>query len=184
MRKLIISTSLFLISIAGFAAVHYRNTTPLKPDSVEPTASADHWHIKGALSEACTCKVPCTCNFGEGPSPHSYCYVVYAYEIREGHFNGIKLDGLRFGATDAANGKALYLDARASDGQRSALEALARKVMKVSGEHAGRDKLLGIKSVQIKQEYDDRHDLLDLGGAGASRLTTSWVKTKRSRWSS
>ena len=42
------------------------------------------WKIAGALSEACTCSVPCTCNFGEGPSPHSYCYPFYSYEIRKG----------------------------------------------------------------------------------------------------
>ena len=175
-RKLIVSASLFLMSIASFAAIHYRATTLIKPISIAPTPPADHWHIKGALSEACTCNVPCTCNFGEGPSPHSYCYVVYAYEIREGHFNGIKLDGLRFGATEGAKGKVIYLDARVSEEQRGALDALARKVMKVSGEHAGGDKLLGIKYVQIKQEYDDRHDLLDMGGAGSFK--TNYIMGK------
>ena len=176
-RKLIVATSVGLMSIVAVAAVHFR-TAPIKTDSRESTATADHWHIKGALSEACTCNVPCTCNFGEAPSPHSYCYVVYAYEIREGHFNGITLDGLRFGATENAKGKGIYLDARASEKQRSALEALARKVMKVSGEHAGGDKLLGIKYVQIKQEYDDRHDLLDLGGAGSFKTNYIMGKDK------
>ena len=177
-RKLIVSTSLVLISIAGFAAVKYRTAILTKPDSVDAKASVDHWHIKGALSEACTCSVPCTCNFGEGPSPHSYCYVVYAYEIREGNFNGITLDGLRFGATEGAKGSAIYLDARASTEQRGALEAVARKVMKVSGEHMGSDKLLGIKYVQIKQEYDDRHDSLDLGGAGSFKTNYIMGKDK------
>ncbi|HEY6402533.1 MAG TPA: DUF1326 domain-containing protein, partial [Blastocatellia bacterium] len=51
----------------------------------------DPWHISGALSEACTCSVPCTCNFGEGPSPHNYCHAVYAYGIKEGRYNGVKL---------------------------------------------------------------------------------------------
>lgn len=177
-RKLIVTASLFLISIAGFAAVHYRKITLPQPGALQPAAPADQWHIKGALSEACTCNVPCSCNFGEGPSPHSYCYVVYAYEIREGDFNGTKLDGLRFGAAEGAKGKAIYLDARANNEQRPALEALARKIMKVNGEHIGGDKLLGIKYVEIKQEYDDRHDMLDLGGAGSFKTKYIMGKDK------
>src|SRR5215472_12305137 len=66
----------------------------------QPPKTGDHWQIKGSLSEACTCSVPCTCNFGEGPSPHSYCYAVFSYEIKEGSFGGVKLDGLRFGGID------------------------------------------------------------------------------------
>src|SRR5262249_44468250 len=97
-----------------------------------PPLTSDHWQIKGALSEACTCSVPCTCNFGEGPSPHPYCYAVYSYEIREGNFNGVKLDGLRFGGMETAKGNAMYLDSRAQGDQRSALEALARKVLPVT----------------------------------------------------
>jgi hypothetical protein len=85
---------------------------------------------------------------------------------------------LRFGATEGAKGKAIYLDARASNEKRSALEALARKVMKVNGDRAGDDKLLGIHYVQIKQEYDDRHDLLDLGGAGSFKTNYIMGKDK------
>src|SRR5262249_59511557 len=99
-----------------------------------PPLTSDHWQIKGALSEACTCSVPCTCNFGEGPSPHPYCYAVYSYEIREGSFNGIKLDGLRIGGMETAKGNAMYLDARARDDQRPALEAVARRVLRVDGD--------------------------------------------------
>src|SRR5262245_27224323 len=132
-----------------------------------PSGTADHWQIKGALSEACTCNVPCTCNFGEGPSPHPYCYAAYSYEIREGNFNGIKLHGLRFGGMETAKGNAMYLDARAEGDRRSALEAVARKVMRVSGDRMGRGKFLGVKYVDIKQQYDDRHDSLDIGGAGS-----------------
>lgn len=127
----------------------------------------DPWHINGALSEACTCNVPCTCNFGEGPSPHNYCHAVYAYGIKEGNYNGVKLDGLKFGGMETAKGNALYLDASASDEQRKALEAVARKVTRVSGERMGGASLLGIKWTQIKQQFDDRQDMLDIGGFGA-----------------
>lgn len=177
-RKLIASTAVVLFSIAVIAAVQYRTIPVIKTDPEEAAAPVDHWSIKGALSEACTCSVPCTCNFGEGPSPHSYCYVVYAYEIKEGHFNGTRLDGLRFGAVEGAKGKGIYLDARANTEQRGALEALARKVMNVHGEYVGHNRLLGIKWVQIKQDYDDRHDSLDLGGAGSFKTNYIMGKDK------
>ena len=177
-RKLILTLSVLALSITAYTAALYRKTTGTKAERGVAIAAADRWHIKGALSEACTCNVPCSCNFGEGPSPHSYCHVVYAYDIREGHFNGTRLDGLRFGAIEGASGKGIYLDVRATNEQRSALEALARKVMRVNGDRVGNNKLLGIKWVQIKQEYDDRHDQLDLGGAGSFKTNFIMGKDK------
>src|SRR5262249_2892002 len=133
----------------------------------QPPEAGDRWQIKGALSEACTCSVPCTCNFGEGPSPHEYCYAVYSYEIREGHFNDTKLDGLRFAGTDTATGGVLYLDAKAQGERRTALETVARRVMRITHDRMGHHKLLGIKVADIKQQYDGRHDSLDIAGAGS-----------------
>lgn len=130
-------------------------------------AAKDQWRIKGTLSEACTCAVPCTCNFGEGPSPHHYCYAVYSYEIREGNYNGIKLDGLRFGAIDAEKGNSVYLDERATAEQRPALEAVARRVLRISGERMGHSQLLGIRYVNVKQQYDGKQAMVDLGGFGS-----------------
>src|SRR5205823_10964258 len=40
------------------------------------TTGGEHWEISGDLTEACTCAVPCTCNFGRGPSPRHYCYAL------------------------------------------------------------------------------------------------------------
>jgi hypothetical protein len=154
-QRILIYGSLCLAILGGLILTQYRTT-----------AADDHWRIRGALSEACTCSVPCTCNFGQGPSPHSYCHVVYAYGIKEGNFNQVKLDGLKLGAMETAKGNAMYLDASASPDQRKALEAIARQVMRVSNGRMGGASFLGIKWVQIKQEYDDRQDMLDLGGFG------------------
>src|SRR5215467_2539488 len=161
-NKRLISFTVRLVVAASFIGVQYRITASeaiTKPD--------ERWHIKGALSEACTCNVPCTCNFGQGPSPHSYCYSVFSYEIKEGTFGDVKLDGLRFGGIDGAKGNTLCLDAWADGKQRDALEAVARKVMRVDGDRMGRRKLLGVQYVKIEQQYDDRHDKLDIGGAGS-----------------
>lgn len=166
LKRVSIFTTLSLAAVAGLIVLQYRTTASER--TIEP---ADRWHLTGALSEACTCNVPCTCNFGEGPSPHTYCYVTYSYEIREGHFNGVKLDGFRFGGMETANGNAMYLDARAEGEQRKALEAVARKAMRVHGDRMGGGKFLGLNYVQIKQQYDDRTDMLDLGGLGGFKTT-------------
>jgi len=130
-------------------------------------SSSDRWHIKGALSEACTCNVPCTCNFGESPSPHKYCYAVWSYEIKEGDFNGIKLDGLKFGGANGKRGMVVYIDSSADERQRKALEAIAAKVMNAR-EHASEGiKPLGIKYVAIKQQYDDKQSMVEIGGGVA-----------------
>jgi hypothetical protein len=155
-ERILIYGSLCLVIFGGLILARHRTS-----------AADDQWRIRGALSEACTCSVPCTCNFGQGPSPHSYCHVVYAYEIKEGNFKGIKLDGLKIGAMETAKGNAMYLDASASPDQRKALEVIARQMMRVSNDRMGGARFLGLKWVPIKQEYDDRQDLLDLGGFGS-----------------
>jgi len=162
LSKLLIAMLLLSGVLATFIAEGRRATA-----FDQPPKTGDHWQIKGSLSEACTCSVPCTCNFGEAPSPHSYCYAVYSYEIKEGTFNGIKLDGLRIGGMETAKGNAMYLDARARDDQRAALETIARQVLRVTGDRMGHGKFLGLKYVDIKQQHDDRHDALEIVGAGS-----------------
>jgi hypothetical protein len=82
------------------------------------------WHIKGQLSEACTCSVPCTCNFGEPPSPHQYCYTMWSYWVREGNWEQIKLSDVRIGGVDGPGGILALLDARAEPSQHPAMENL------------------------------------------------------------
>lgn len=128
------------------------------------------WIIEGALTEACTCAVPCTCNFGEGPSPHDYCYALFSYDIRKGRFNDVTLDGLHFGATDLKSGRTIFIDERANELQREALRIIAaRVILRAKPENAeARAKELA-KSVRyslIKQEYDDRRNHLTVNGVG------------------
>src|SRR6266536_1316888 len=61
----------------------------------DATKAGEHWEIAGDLTEACTCAVPCTCNFGEGPSRHHYCYALFSLDIHHGHYGNLNLDGLR-----------------------------------------------------------------------------------------
>src|SRR6266852_4682961 len=94
-------------------------------------SSSQKWHIKGSLSDACSCAVPCTCMFGRGPSPHHYCYDMDSYKIEQGNFNDIQLDGLKFVIAHAKYGSTLYLDKNASPVQRVALMQIANKVVRL-----------------------------------------------------
>lgn len=140
--------------------------------------SSDHdansaWHIKGSLSEACSCAVPCTCNFGELPSPHPYCYSMYSYKIDKGRFGGVFLDGLKFGSMDARYGRTLYIDEHASDAQRAALASIAEPLLGLKDSsrfYPGQSMAhIGTRYVEIVQESDSHGNHLKLGGDGEFR---------------
>jgi hypothetical protein len=132
--------------------------------------AANSWKITGALTEACTCSVPCSCNFGEGPSPHSYCYPFYSFDIRKGNYGDVSLDGLRFGSADLKSGRHIFIDERADARQREALQRIAARVIehasaedteKVAKEIAGK-----ARYAAIEQSYDDRRNHLKVAGIG------------------
>src|SRR5262245_4865685 len=85
---------------------------------------AADWHIAGNFVESCSCAVPCTCNFGESPSPYSWCYALFSIDIKEGHYNDVKLDGLKFGGAMGQKGIVMYIDEKADAQQFTALKAI------------------------------------------------------------
>jgi len=135
-------------------------------------SSNQKWHIKGSLSDACSCAVPCTCMFGRGPSPHHYCYDMDSYKIEQGNFNDIQLDGLKFGIAHAKYGSTLYLDKNASPVQRVALMQIANKVLRLkdgiypAGKSAPR---IVARDVEITQEYDNHGNHVEFGEDGEFR---------------
>lgn len=138
--------------------------------SSEAPPAGQAWTIRGALTEACTCSVPCTCNFGQGPSPHAYCYPLYSYDIRQGKYADVPLDGLRFGATDLKGGRTIFIDERATERQREALRVIAARVIeRLSVEEAekrAREVDPDVRFTAIKQEYDERRNRLEVAGVG------------------
>ncbi|HKR01686.1 MAG TPA: DUF1326 domain-containing protein [Pyrinomonadaceae bacterium] len=134
------------------------------------SASAKSWKITGALSEACTCAVPCSCNFGEGPSPHSYCYPFYSYHIRKGSYGDVVLDDLHFGSADLRGGRHMFMDERANERQREALRIImARVIERVPAEESEKKAVEladEIRYVGVEQEYDNRSNLLKVAGVG------------------
>lgn len=136
----------------------------------EMAAAKNGWAIRGALTEACTCAVPCSCNFGQGPSPHSYCWPFYSYHIREGHYQDIKLDGLHFGSADLSGGRTMFIDERATEQQRAALRIIiARLIIRVPAEEAeakAKEIEPRISYTAVKQDYDERSNHLEVAGLG------------------
>ena len=86
------------------------------------------WRIKGREFGNCNCSYGCPCQFNAPPT-HGNCHAAVGYQIDEGHFGGVRLDGLRAaalytwpGAVHEGDGTMqLVVDERADAGQRDAL---------------------------------------------------------------
>lgn len=90
------------------------------------SASTSQWEVQGEMSEACTCQVPCTCNFGQGPSPHHYCWSLASFHIEKGHYGTVSLDGLHLARAHGNRSTVWYIDDNATAGQAAALRSLVR----------------------------------------------------------
>jgi hypothetical protein len=86
------------------------------------------WKIKAKRLVSCNCDLGCPCEFMGLPT-HGHCQGIEALEIVEGHFEDVRLDGLRVAGVyrwpgPVHEGKGVYLpvvDPRASEEQQEAL---------------------------------------------------------------
>jgi len=86
------------------------------------------WEIKGRAFGNCNCSYGCPCQFNALPTDGT-CRAAVGYQIDEGHFGDVKLDGVRMaglyswpGAVHEGNGTMqLIVDESASPAQRQAL---------------------------------------------------------------
>jgi hypothetical protein len=89
------------------------------------------WTIKGRELANCNCAYGCPCQFNALPT-NGNCEAIVGFQIDEGHFGDIRLDGLRAagvyywpGAVHEGNGKMqLIVDESATEEQRNALLAI------------------------------------------------------------
>jgi hypothetical protein len=89
------------------------------------------WEIKAREFGNCNCDYGCPCQFNALPT-HGNCQAVVGYDISEGHFGDVQLDGLRAvyvgkwpGAVHEGNGAMqVIIDERADDAQREALRKI------------------------------------------------------------
>ena len=119
-----------------------------------------HWRLRGDLTEACTCRVPCTCNFHEDPSPNHFCWAMWALDIKKGHYGHVRLDGLHLAAAHADASVVWYIDKNASPQQFAALKAVAEHL------NYHRDLPEFFESAEIKQEVTDKGNYLEVSGHG------------------
>ena len=108
--------------------------------------------------EACTCAVPCTCNFGDGPSPHHYCYALFSLDIEKGHYGALILDGLRLAGAHGKNGEVWYLDDRATPEQSQALKLIAAHIRTRKNSY--------FESAHIVQEVGEKGNRVEIGDKG------------------
>ena len=102
------------------------------------TATQTPWHISGEEAASCNCIWACPCQFNAEPS-NGDCRALITWEIRDGHFGDIALDGVRFafivswpGPIYKGNGtRQLVIDESATGEQREAIKAME------SGVHGG-----------------------------------------------
>jgi hypothetical protein len=120
----------------------------------------EHWEMSGLLSEACSCSVPCTCNFGQGPSPHHYCWAMFSLDIDHGHYGDVVLDGLHLVGAHGRKSKVWYIDERATPRQFAALKAITLDI-----DWHSRSPVYWEKA-QITQQIGDKNQEVQVAGHG------------------
>jgi hypothetical protein len=94
-------------------------------------APTNAWRVKGQVIVTCNCDYGCPCNVNARPT-HGHCEGGWTWQIEEGLYGDLRLDGLHAGlyadwpkAIHEGDGVAMYLiDERADQAQRAALRTL------------------------------------------------------------
>lgn len=95
-------------------------------------AEVPRWHVTGDWFDTCSCTIPCPCTFAQPPTNDS-CEGILAWNIRNGNYGEVRLDGLSVMAVGAFKGgniwegqtkltMAMFVDERADQPQREALQ--------------------------------------------------------------
>src|SRR5260221_1429281 len=137
------------------------------------------WQIAGDYFENCNCDVVCPCLFSPNAPLTSVptagaCEVAFGFHVDRGDYGGVTLDGLNValiartpGAMAEGNWTvALYLDERADEQQRQALQAIfTGQAGGIMGEFVPLiGNLLGIKFTPITFQKDGMRRSLEIPG--------------------
>lgn len=106
--------------------------------SLERAEAKPKWEVEGHYAEACQCNVPCPCNFAQKPT-YGNCDNTSIFQIDRGRYEEVPLDGLTVIVVGSSpEGERwvdtvgnltfvrYYVDERASEEQRAALEEIGR----------------------------------------------------------
>ncbi|MBI4445398.1 MAG: DUF1326 domain-containing protein [Acidobacteria bacterium] len=86
-KSLSASKTLVLVVILGAHLITYGQMSG-------SGSSADNWHIKAHIDEACSCPLFCPCYFNTEPA-NDYCNFNNVYTIEKGHVGNVRLDGMK-----------------------------------------------------------------------------------------
>ena len=81
LKSVVVVVGLVTVAV-GMGAFAARSATP-----------ESEWAFKGSWSDTCSCKVPCPCFFGSGPT-EAFCEGSSLFEVEKGHYGGVEIDGL------------------------------------------------------------------------------------------
>jgi hypothetical protein len=140
------------------------------------------WRIKGQHAGSCNCVWACPCQFNALPDKGN-CEAFLAWEIEEGNYGDVSLDGVRFGFAihwpraihEGKGTRQFVVGEGASDEQREALEAMA------SGEQGGTyfeifastlsdDRDPVVAPIELDVDREARRATFSIGGLGEARV--------------
>ena len=124
-------------------------------------AEKTSYYLKGFSVGGCSCDWGCPCNF-EAPPTRGFCEGGGMWHIEQGHYGGVKLDGLRIGLS-AQSPAAIHLgnvtlvilvDERADARQRQAIEMMVPTTPPFSIFHSLASAFLGFHYVPIEMQLN------------------------------
>jgi hypothetical protein len=78
-----------VVIVAGLVAV----AVGMGAFAARSATTESEWALKGSWSDTCSCKVSCPCFFGSEPT-EAFCEGSSLFEVEEGHYGGVEIDGL------------------------------------------------------------------------------------------
>jgi hypothetical protein len=91
------------------------------------------WRLRGAWFDACKCTIPCPCSWAQPPT-YGECDGLLLWHVSEGSYGDTRLDGLNVAMLVSFVGNvwaehsdayaAVFIDERAAEGQRIALQMI------------------------------------------------------------
>jgi hypothetical protein len=145
------------------------------------------WYLRGSYLESCNCDPICPCRRIDGVpggrSTHGVCVGILTWEVTEGESDGVDLTGLRVALalrySDDEPGSPwtwiLYLDARATDAQREALESIFTGRLDGDAESHfpwvwKASELVAVRSVEIDVDHTRRRQWLRVRDHASVRI--------------
>lgn len=166
-------TPLFSAATAAVLTLCGALQSSIAADTAKTEAKKPSWNVSGELEEACSCNAPCPCWFKSVPSRMT-CDGAQVVFIKKGSHGKTSLDGLAVSQfVQSPEGKSMfesfgnwnfdivYIDERATEAQRAALQDIAAHLFPMAA------KKREFKFVPISREIKDGEHIVTVGTFGS-----------------